>query len=49
MIKKDWKKYFTLNESKKISDENIKKSAEKLIEDLRKSKQNFESKKEIYV
>ncbi|EKD66790.1 MAG: hypothetical protein ACD_49C00009G0015 [uncultured bacterium (gcode 4)] len=49
MIKKDWKIYYTLVESKKISDENIIKSAQLLIQDLRKSEQILVRKKEIYV
>ncbi|MCK9272170.1 hypothetical protein M0P65_01355 [Candidatus Gracilibacteria bacterium] len=49
MIKKDGKNYYTLVESKKISDENIKKSAQLLIQDLRKSEQILVRKKEIYV
>lgn len=50
VIIKDWKKYYTLEESIKISDDYIKKSALELTNDLKKARKNIsENKKEIYV
>jgi len=37
MINNDWKKYYTIEEARIISDEKIKQSAEELILELREN------------
>jgi len=52
VIIKDWKKYYTIKESKKITEKYINKSADNLILELQKNrinKQKIQSKKNIYV
>lgn len=49
MLVKNWVKYYTLEEAVKISDKNIEKSAERLIQDLINKKQELLSKEEVYV
>ena len=45
----NWKIYYTFEEAKIISDKNIEKSADRLIEDLRKAKKEIKSNNEIHV
>jgi len=52
VIIKNWKKYYTIEESKKITEKYIKKSADELIFELRNKRnknQKIQSKKNIYV
>ena len=49
MIVKDWIMYYTLEEAIEISDKNIEKSAELLIQDLRNMKKELISKEQVYV
>lgn len=49
MIEIDWEKYYTMEEAIVISDENIKRSAEELILELRKAKASIRNSQEVYV
>jgi hypothetical protein len=48
-VTKNWKTYYTFEEAKSISDENIIKSANLLIADLKKAKKVIISNNEISV
>lgn len=50
VIVKDWKKYYTIQESIKISDEYIKKSALELANELKKVREkNINNENKAYV